>query len=80
MTNKVLDWRHLFLPIRHAKDDFEAEHNRSYLDPDAKTFIEWLDVNYGITLFLSDDFQHLEDRLEISDEKKYLLFMLKYST
>ena len=44
---------------------------------DAYEFEEWLTENYGLKLFLSNG--NITDTYEITDEKLYIMFVLKFT-
>ena len=73
-----MTWRSLFVPIRKAKKEFNDMHHTTV--PPTKQFIEWLDETYGVQLSMAKDGHHLSDHLTISDEKKYMFFVLKYKS
>ena len=76
--DNLITWRSLFVPIRKAKNEFNVIYQPTV--PPTKQFIEWLDETYGVQLSMAKDGHHLSDHLTISDEKKYMFFVLKYKS
>jgi hypothetical protein len=70
-------WRDIFMPLRAAKREYEDTFT-GYYEPSTQDFVRWLDVNYGIKLTVAEDDFNLRDTLEVVDEQKYLIFVLKY--
>lgn len=70
-------WRDIFMSLRAAKKEYEDTFT-GYYEPSTQDFVRWLDVNYGIKLTVAEDNFNLRDTLEVVDEQKYLIFVLKY--
>ena len=71
------EFRNIFMALRKSKRDYNNYKNS---DDSQIDFTEWLNENYGIRLFVSEDGFNLDNKIEISDEKKYMFFVLKYKS
>lgn len=76
--NNTPTWNELFIPLRAAKKEYNDTFT-GYYEPSTQDFVRWLDVNYGIKLTVAEDDFNLRDTLEVVDEQKYLIFVLKYA-
>ena len=65
--------------LRAAKKEYDTTFT-GYYEPSTQDFVRWLNVNYGIKLTVAEDDFNLRDTLEVVDEQKYLIFVLKYAT
>ena len=75
------EMRDIFMALRKAKNDYESENlDAQVANPSDNSFIVWLNETYGIQLCLSKDGYNLSKDIEISDEKKYMFFVLKYKS
>ena len=70
MKNKYDFWS----ALKKARVDYLTD--TSTVEFDAFDFETYLEVNYGIKLTLFDN--NITDKYVITDEKKYLIFLLKY--
>jgi hypothetical protein len=78
MDVDLKDWIDIFEQLCLAKreyDDTVTEY------PSIKDFVQWMDVNYGITLIRDRERPDLGLRplFSIADKQKYLIFMLKFT-
>jgi len=65
--------------LKHAKTDYEKSvHAGGFFYVKELDFMIWLQDNWGIRLYLTDDGNYESD-FEITAEDKYTMFVLKYS-
>jgi hypothetical protein len=71
------DWDEIFPQLCAAKKEY-TDTFTGYYEPTDSDFIRWLDVNYGVILYRNFNgiFEH---EYSVSDEEKYLFFMLKFT-
>lgn len=64
--------------LKKARKDFMQDMNDLNGQFDAFDFDTWLTNNYGLKINLTDQEGQITDSYVIVDEKKYILFLLKY--
>lgn len=68
-----------WVALKRARVDYMNSLNDLSGQFDAFDFDNWLDHNYGFKINLTDNGGSITDSYVVVDEKKYLIFLLKYT-
>ena len=62
--------------LKKAYADYEYNHNGDVYETDLRSFDRWMQQHWGVSITIVDSC--LGSTYQVIDEKKYMLFMLKY--
>ena len=62
--------------LKKAYADYEYNHNGDVYETDLRSFDRWMQQHWGVAITIVDS--HFGSTYQVVDEKKYMLFMLKY--
>lgn len=80
-TKLILDWQvkrnSYWSALRRAHAEFHKQH-QGQSEPESESFIRWMLNSCGVKVLYNGP--GISGDYEIVDEKKYLLFLMKYKT
>jgi len=57
--------------------NLRTEYNEKFENFDNDTFMKWIEDTYGLRIIMNNSY--ITDKYDIVDEKKHLVFLLKFS-